>query len=354
MLLPQIRGPTGKGTSPEYDAYKRYLGESSAILKKILIEKDNDATNALLIDYRNLESDWKVQGYKNEIEAALFQIEAGNGLFGSVRNFHRKQVLTTFRNNGVAANWQVGSFTSPASEVSPRVPDWENASGWVQVKFDSKTYNNSSTSTNSSSSSGGFLHIGGLIGGASKGGGNSNESSIKDIKEYGYSFELKRVRIIRKWLDTRVFSTAGGWAWTKKEGTDGYPLIAGGYSADSLPIVPKFVVYDNLPVDCPMIPSEMLIARNRVVTLTTSRDDYSKVVSSGGSSGGGMFGGIIGGRKSRSWTTTEISSSGNSVTYSVSAPGTAVIGLMSQLVGRLPDPNVNVKWPDDAWIEGEK
>jgi uncharacterized membrane protein YgcG len=347
-----IRGTSGTDVSNEYKAYQKYLAASTVLLKSIITEKDSNKVNSLLIDYRNNERDWKVQGYKDEVEAALFQIDASDGLFGPVHNFHRKEVLNTFRNNGVTSNWQIGSYNSPASEVSPPVADWENESGWFEVKFESKTYDNSSGSSSGSQSSGGFLHIGGLVGGGSNGGGNSSSWSINQIQEYGYTFQLKRIRIVRKWLDPRVFSTVGGWAWTKRQSASDYPLISGGYNAENQPISPEFVVYDNLPVDCPMIPSEMLIARKRTITLTTSRDDYNSVVSSGSSSGGGMFGGIIGGRKSRSWTTTEIHSSGNSVTFKVEAPGTAVIGLTSQLVGKLPAPNSNANWPADAWIEG--
>ena len=345
-----IRGPAGTSTSSEYSSYLTYAGKAAEIDKKMQAAKSEQETGSLYVDYNNMERDWKVQGFKNEVEAALFQIDQAEGTFGPTHNFHRTEVLGAYRSHGDTKKWVVNSFLAPASSVSPPVPEWENASGWFKVTFDSKTYQKESGSSSGSSSSGGFLHLGGLLVGGSGGGGNDNGWSVSDVKSYGYSFEIKRVRIVRGWLDPRVFTTAGGWTWKKTDGGKEFPRISNGYTNTNTIIQPKFSVYDGIPVDCPMIPSEMLIARNRSVTLTTSRSDYNRVSSSGSSGGGGMLGGILGGSTRSSWTTTKITENGDDVTYRIDAPGTAVVGLMSQLVGALPAPDAKRHWPDEAWI----
>lgn len=349
-----IRGASGTGRSNEYEQYLKFVKASSDLFEQMLKEKDESNLNALFVRQRNLERDWKVEGFKNEIEAALFRLDASDGLFGPVHNFHRMQVLNTFRANGITKTWMIGSFSSPASEVSPPVASWDNSSGWFTVTAKSKDYVRKASSTGGTSSGNGFLHVGGLIGGISSGGGNSRTWSLNTVKEYGFSFEVKRVRIIRRWFDPRVFSTVGGWAWKKKGDGKEMPLISGGYSKDNQPIAAVFQVYDNLPVDCPMIPAEMLIAKNRSVTLTTSREEFEEVKTAGKSKGGGFFGGIIGGSKGKSWNTTETSQNGNEVTYRIDAPGTAVIGLMSNLVGRIPEPDPKLNWPKEAWTGGTK
>ena len=67
-----------------------------------------------------------------------------------------------------------------------------------------------------------------------------------------------------------------------------------------------------------------------------------------------MFGGIIGGSKKSSWSTSNVTASGDDVTFTVEAPGIAVIGLISQLVGRIPAPDPANDWPEDAWLEGDQ
>ncbi|MCK1582158.1 hypothetical protein IVB03_21935 [Bradyrhizobium sp. 168] len=349
-----LRGPTGSSTSNEYQGYLKYQEKAAELIKKMQKAKSESESSLLFVDYNNLEKDWKVQGFKNEVEAALFQIDQAEGTFGPTHNFHRTEVLGAFRFAGDTKHWAVNSYLSPASSVTPLVTAWENPSGWYKVAFDSKTYHKESSTTSKSSSSGGFLHLGGLLIGGTKGGGSDDGWRVSDVKNYGYSFEIKRVRIIRGWLDPRVFTTAGGWTWKKTNDSKDFPMISAGYTNKNEIIAPKFSVYDNLPVDCPMIPSEMLIARNRSITLTTSRSDYNQVSSSGSSGGGGMLGGVLGGSTRSSWTTTKITENGEDVTYRIDAPGTAVIGLMSQLVGGLPAPDPNRNWPDDAWTGGSK
>jgi hypothetical protein len=349
-----LRGAAGTSTSSEYQAYLKYQDKAAEFVKKMQKAKSESESSSLYLDYNNLEKDWKVQGFKNEVEAALFQIDQAEGTFGPTHNFHRTEVLGAYRSAGDTKHWVVNSFLSPASSVTPLVTAWENPSGWFKVSFDSKTYHKESSSTSKSTSSGGFLHLGGVMIGGSKGGTTGDGWSVSDVKYYGYSFEIKRVRIIRGWLDPRVFTTTGGWTWKKAGDSTDFPMISAGYTKKNEIIAPKFSVYDNLPVDCPMIPSEMLIARNRSITLTTSRSDYNQVSSSGSSGGGGMLGGVFGGSTRSSWTTTKISENGEDVTYKVDAPGTAVIGLMSQLVGGLPAPDPKRHWPDGAWVGDDK
>lgn len=46
--------------------------------------KSESESSLLFVDYNNLEKDWKVQGFKNEVEAALFQIDQAEGLLAQL------------------------------------------------------------------------------------------------------------------------------------------------------------------------------------------------------------------------------------------------------------------------------
>jgi hypothetical protein len=191
-----------------------------------------------------------------------------------------------------------------------------------------------------------------LVGGG--GGGNSNVSRVSEVKNFSYSFEVKRVDISRPWLDTEVFLEPRGWTWRKNPNTVSFPRVSDGLDTNGKPVLPPNRVYNDATIDCAALPVEFIIARKRSLVATVSKSDYQLIQTSGSSGGGGSLFGIFGGGGSRSWSTTTISENGNDVTFKVEGPGIAVIGMISESLPKAPNANVADKWPSNAWLEQPK
>jgi hypothetical protein len=109
-------------------------------------------------------------------------------------------------------------------------------------------------------------------------------------------------------------------------------------------------MYNNKVVACAMMPVEVVVARNRKITATVSKDDYTLIEQSGHRQGGATLFGIIGGGGSKDWSSVKTSEDGNTVTFTVASDGIAVIGLISQILPPVPQPNSAEKWPGEAWL----
>jgi hypothetical protein len=336
--------------SPDYSAYKVYLGKYADLDSSFLKSKDPAERTVIVQNEINMTNDWKILGFKDEVEAALGTIKTEDNNFGQVAANHRVDVLAAYRRFGLAPSDVSGAFKSPASELSPSVDKWPNTDGWVHMDYSAQDTSSRYDASTSSRRGWGGLSLGFINVVGSGGDNNSSTSSVKSANNFSYQFELKRIAVRRPWFDPEVFVERTAWTWKKASNTPTYPHVAINPDGNGKPILPTDNTYDNTKIDCSLIPQELIIARNRSLTATVSKSDYQKIESSSSASGGGSLFGIFGGSSSGSWSHTKISEDTNNVTFKIDSPGIAVIGVISEQISQLPEPNLADNWGDNAWI----
>lgn len=346
-----LQNPDGSYT----DLFKTYSDKAKAYYDAEIDFKFAETAAARAraqIDLETAERDWKVAGSKVEVDAALFILRKLDDFFGDALNEERLVILERYRAKGLDFDNgdEIGAYKSPRSEVSPKVENWATGADWVSVSFSDETVTTNYNATNTSKRKMGFGSIGFLQVGISKNSGNSTESRTTDVKSFSYSFKIARVTIRRPWLDSEVFYRPLGWTWKVAENTKDYPRVSSGPDGNGVPRASEKNIYDNVAIDCTLLPTEMVIAKDRTIVATVSKETYDEINTAGSSGGGGGLFGIFGGKK-RTWTTTVINTTDNDVTFQVTAPAVAVVGMISEKLPLLPEPNVDDKWPDDAWLE---
>lgn len=343
-----LRNAEGNGSSDEYEQYGAYESQYNSTFSEYLRSTDDSERRDKLNEIQAIERDWLLFGYRAEVDEALDVINSENALFGAILQGQRRRVLNAYRAGGLAPSDVPGAFKSPASEISPPVDRWPG-SAWTEFSFDHTIVDRDYNATSSSEQGFGGLSLGFVTVGVSSGGGNSTVSDVTTISQFSYSYELARVQIRRPWLDARVFFEPTAWTWKDNTSTSEFPLVANSTTPQGRPVASAVNLYDNFRVDCPLLPLELIIARNRTLTATVSKESYSRITTSGSSGGGGGLFGIFGGKKKR-WSTTKIDETDDTVTFSINAPEIAVIGVISEILPLLPEPNRADNWPDDAWL----
>ncbi|MDI5924553.1 hypothetical protein QBK93_07645 [Rhizobium leguminosarum] len=340
--------------TPEYKKYGEYLTRYAETLKKYF-EATNDSEKLLRsAELQALGQDWVILGSKNEVDAALWQIELAATKFGAAKNGHRQQILAAFRTAGMRPTDGVASYRAPVSEFSPDVSAWNNETGWTSFSFTKYDFSRMYSAESSRNHGFGGINVGFAVIGGSGGGGDGTVTQVTSTSDFKYEFELKRVEIRRPWLDAEVFFQPLGWTWKKSANTVAFPHVGDGADTDGKPKEPTSAVYDNNEVGCTLMPLEFIIARKRSVTATMSTTDYQRITRSGSSGGGGGLFGIIGGGGSHSWSSTKINDSNGNTTFKVDSPSIGIIGVISEIIPTLPNPNVADTWPDDAWLERDQ
>ncbi|MBL1255963.1 hypothetical protein [Methylocystis sp. Sn-Cys] len=336
--------------TPEYSVWKSYQKSYSTKFGDLFTSKTPAERAQKQNELLQIDKDWKVLGYKSYIAEAFNVINANDIKYGAIKQENRRDVLSYYRLSGLAPSDTPGAFKAPASEVSPTVDKWDDVAGWSKFLYTSKSTSTDFNQSTSNARGFGGLNLGfiTIVGGGGSGSGST--SKVTNVDQFDYSFELKRVTIRRPWLDTEVFFEPAGWTWRKSPNTAQFPYVSAYVDSNGKPAAPTEVVYDNKPIDCAMLPLELVIARNRSLTTTTTKQTYDETVSTGSVSGGGGFFGIFGGHGGKDWSSIKISETGNDVTFKIDAPGIAVIGIISEVIPVLPEPNLHDTWPDNAWI----
>jgi hypothetical protein len=334
----------------EYSSWKTYQKSYNTKFAELFTSKTAVERSTKQIELAQIDRDWKVLGYKSHVAQAWDVINSHDVKYGALRQENRRDVLGHYRTGGLAPTDIPGAFKAPASELSPPVDKWADAGSWTGFTYTSKQTSSQFNQSTSNARGFGGLSLGfvTIVGGG--GSTNSSTSKVSSVSEFNYTFQLKRVSIRRPWLDTEVFFEPKGWTWKKSPNTSKFPHVAVDPDAAGKPQSPPENVYDNVSVGCSVLPIELIIAENRSLTATVSKQDYDEQIASGSVSGGGGLFGIFGGRGGKDWSTTKISESGNSVTFKMDAPGIAVIGIISETLPELPEPNLEDKWPADAWL----
>jgi hypothetical protein len=338
-------------TSSDKAKYDEFHKKWTDVVSRWWTETDSAKKAVLFSEKLDVERDWAAFGFRNEVDNAYEVIRAGVNNFAPAINGRRKDILADFEAKGlqVTDNPLLGAYRAPVSELSPSVEKWGDANGWLRFSFSDSTVRD--TYSESTSNNLGFqgLSLGFLTVGGGGGGGNTTESKVTKVFKFDYQAELKRVPIRRPWLDTEVFFERTGWTWRKPPAEVPYPHVSVGENGVGQPQQSPDAVIDGRDIGCSLLPLELVIARGRSLTATVSNDDYHRIEESGSStSGGGLFG-FFGG-STHGWKTKNVVTNNDTTTFTVSDPGIAVIGLISEKLPRVPEPNLSEKWPTDAWL----
>ena len=342
------------GPSTKYAKYREYEDKYVEAFSKLVVATNAQDRNTWSTQLEKLDKDWKLFGYKEDITKAMNVIEGEEYRSGETRTLRRRNILSAYQKAGIQGNdlIPVGAapFRSPASELSPSPDKWSLADGWVTNSY-SNTHTQNEYSRDASNASGfGGFSLGFVTFGGSGGGGSVTESRVNKVYKFNYEFQLKRIRIMRPWLDTSVFFEPKAWTWKKLENTKQYPRVSISRSSTGLPIESGQNVYDNKRVAFALLPEEFVIARGLRVEATVNKSDYDHIDRSGSAGGGGSLFGIFGGGGRKTWNSTKTSETADTVTFLVESSGISIIGLISQALPVCPDPNLLDKWSDTAWL----
>lgn len=344
-----VATPTGDETS-QYQEYRRFQREYSEAFNAFVAATDPNQRRSYQQRLAEIRERWAVFGFQNEVDGAFAVMDRANHTFSLPRIRQRTNILNAWRDSGIQSNDPIaGSYRSPASELSPAVESWTDENGWV--RFDYNHTQTSSLATDDYVRRSGFggLSLGFVTIGGTGGGGSGGSSSVSTASTYSYSFQIRRVIIRRPWLDTEVFYQPTGWTWMRQAGSASYPRVAENRSSSNPPADPTAKIYDNQEVACPLLPLEFIVARNRSVTATVSNSSYEEMTRSSSSNVGGSLFGLFGGRR-ETVTTQVVTRTSDNTTFRMDAPGVVIIGIISERLPTLPDPNLLDSWPNDAWL----
>jgi hypothetical protein len=337
--------------SPEVEKYRQYERAYIVAWSNYVYATDAAGRQLARLATQTALDDWNSLGFRQEVDQALNITAAEEFRAGDIRQRRRRNVLQAYRDLGfTGSNDVIGAFKSPASGLSPEIAKWGEQDGWVKISYSAASRMERYSQQNSSRSGFAGFSLGFITIGATGGGGNVSESRVKEVNNFAYDFEVKRVSIKRPWLDTTLFFEPFDWTWKRLANTTVFPRVAVPRSETGRPVQSPAPTYDNKTIACSLLPVELVIARKRVVTATMSKSDYQRVEESSNVSGAvGLFG-IFGGAGGGSWHSTKVSEDANTVTFIIESPGTAIIGLISQFMPFAPQPNRTENWPADAWI----
>ncbi|UCI23970.1 hypothetical protein [Mesorhizobium sp. B2-8-5] len=335
------------------DRYKAFVEKEknyNIAYAKLVSRSNDDNKVQLLTDLDLADREWLLFGNKAEVSAAVALLQANLQL--QAINAQRVSVLNAFLAEGTSAKKYVsGSFVAPPSEIGPPVSEWGLPDGWVNLSYSSQSTSEEVVTKTTARRGGGGVSLGFVTFGGSGGGSNTEVTRVSKVRKLSYSFAIKRVGIRRPWLDTEVFFEPRNWAWTKKPNTPVRPYVAVGLNGDDLPQASPTPEYDNVTVACSLLPSDFIIAKDIVIEATVSEDDFKQFEEGSNASGGAVLFGIIGGAGGGSSSFSDVKKEGDAVSFKISSTGTSVIGLISYVLPKLPDPNKLDKWPASAWIE---
>lgn len=344
-----ISSPTGDET-PQYQAYRRFQREYGEAFNAFVAATDPTQRRSHQQRLADIRERWPVFGFQNEVDGAFAVMDRANHTFSLPRIRQRTNILNAWRDFGIQSNDPVaGSYRSPASELSPAVESWTDENGWVKIDYDHNQTRSRATNDYVQRSGFGGLSLGFLTIGGTGGGGSGGSSSVSTAYTYSYTFQIRRVIIRRPWLDTEVFYQPTGWTWMRHPGSASYPRVAENSSLSNPPADPASRIYDNQEVACPLLPLEFIVARNRSITATVSNSAYEEMTRSSSSNVGGSLFGLFGGRR-ETVTTQVVNRTSENTTFKMDAPGVVIIGIISERLPTLPDPNLLDSWSNDAWL----
>jgi hypothetical protein len=318
---------------------------------EFVLKTTTDPQTAFEASEKKLAARNKLMPIQGEIEKALDTIAKAEFKMGAVSNARRRRVLQAYRDSLVNGKDVVTgeAYSAPPSLLSPSPVDWSDESGWASFKFSAgntiDTYNKHVSRIAGS----GGLNLGFISIGGSAGKETEEERNFKQVSNFGYSFEIKRVTIDRPWFDADVFDSPGRWTWLKKANTPTFPYTAIARK-EGIPVESK-LKYDNSDVALALLPVQLVIGRNVQASATVSKKEYELIKKRFNAGGGATLFGII--ALGGSGGNSDISSKevGDNVEFSITFKGIMVIATVSRILPICPTPNPKDKYnPSEAML----
>jgi len=348
----------------EYNTYRNAVNDATTIM--VEAQADGSATDAQLLllarKKRKAEEDLRNFGYKQEMEEALSKMMSQDAIDAENSMLWRREILLNYRD----LTNPLSALARPRSYFIPSPKNWLNSDrGWSKVSIDTETTHSTLDESHykksgyASASGGGFFWKAKVN--ASHSSSTDQIDKVDEVKSLSISLEVKRVLIDRPWLDNRLFFEPGFWTWIAPDGTDPnseIPLVSKGI-LDGVPdrtnSKAKFTDY-RIPI--PVIPTEIIVAKSLKLKTSMSSDKFkefkksSKTTISGGGSGRFLFwkaGGKAGG--SYSSNIKNVVDDGTTASFEFDLKGPVIIGVISAVVPKLPDPKVAQRvWAKNAWF----
>jgi hypothetical protein len=219
--------------------------------------------------------------------------------------------------------------------------EWEKGGGWSKVTLSSSDFESSDVKTSVTMK----VSAAKLFGLFRIGGGGSVSKTTRDYNEqsssYGITAEVKRVTIYRPWLNSIVF-TGGFWGFGAPGETEAEILGANPTVKNFLNISSGLGITDSTvrPTELmPLLPTELLLARNVVITAKFSTNfvnTMKQTIEGGGSIGFGPFtSGSVSASSSKDIELKKKSVSEGGLSFA----DTQVIGVYGAVMGQIPNPN---------------
>jgi hypothetical protein len=280
--------------------------------------------------------DWITNGYKDDYEEIAAFIDQVMARDMSMLKAQYKDDLEKAKLTGIASGSDF-YFTSlvPGS--------FATSDGWTQFGFTSGDFGQSSNSSSnwSTSSGGGGASFMGLFGGSASHSQSSSSSQFQgqfNADNFGLSFEICQVPIVRPWLKT-PFLTSKSWRFTQRNPDAKKDILNDGGNP------PKGIMQ--------AYPTSVIFVRNLKLTLGESSGFtqwYNQQTSSSTSGGGFVtFGPFIaggGGSTASGSGQHNFNSGAHWDGQTITVPGMQIVGYRCHILPKSPDPDPSIK----AWV----
>jgi hypothetical protein len=283
--------------------------------------------NILRNKVKSALTDWVTNGYKNDYEQIGAFIDQVMQRDMALLKEQYRDDLNKARLTGMAS----GSDFYHTSLVPG---NFMESSGWTAFGFSASDYNQNQNSSYSYSRSrtsggGGFLWFGG--GGSTSSASGESQSNIRfDSENFGLSFKIAQVPIVRPWFKT-AFLMSKSWRFDQNNPEAKGEIVSdGGKPAKGL---------------IPAYPTSMILIKDLSMYMGKSSgfEEFHASYQHSSASGGGYvsFGPFhLGGSHGRSSGSGERSSGYHydAATQTMTVPGTQIIGFKCNVLPKSPDP----------------
>nr|WP_309688781.1 hypothetical protein [Armatimonas sp.] len=344
-VVPDPNKKTGLG-EPEsrFDRYMRYLAAKDDAFLTLENERDSALKNKTRLNPK----------FAREVLSTKSQLESTSGgdMFEVVKAKEKMDELLgkdpAYFFGKLREGWDsTFAVTGNTGKIVhklvllPPMSEWEKGGGWSKVNLSSSDFASSDVKTSVTMK----MSAQKVFGLFSLGGGGSASKQTRDYNEqsssYGITAEVKRVMIYRPWLNSIVF-TGGFWGFGAPGETEAQILGANPTAKNYLNISSGLGITDSTvrPTELmPLLPTELLLARNVVITAKFSSDFVStmkKTIEGGGSIGFGPFtSGSVSASSSKDVEEKKKSVSEGGLSFA----DTQVIGVYGAVMGQIPNPD---------------
>ena len=225
----------------------------------------------------------------------------------------------------------------PTTYLFPEPADWADDTLWSHLKVNADSWSSSYERKEFKLSAGGSVSLGFLSVGGSGGTSSLSEKEASEFKDLTIEMDLLRVSISRPWMDNGVFFSPFNWRFSPGSGK---AAIAAATSVEGLP---RLVDDQNKQCRLPVMPVELLLVKKVTISAKWTTAQRAFLTSHSGGGGGFSFGPYSFGGSGGSTTTTS-SSSGTADQVSYTATGIQMIGVVSKVLPKCPDPSADIHW----------